>query len=745
MNSTDDHSSLPSGEIRAQRGLRNARRTATRGIIAILLTVAFVFVVAPRFAAQTPSEPPAAAQPQSATQQATPAPVAQPPAQTAPPARTIQLDDMTKITSVSDPQISPDGKAIAFVRSRVNLEQDRADRDLLVIDIASGAPRALTHDRKGVGSPRWSPEGDRLAFEAVDTSAKDPKLQLFVLPMTGGEAHRLTDVPDGIEQFAWSPNGQDIAFVTSDEPENKKEIEKHNDAFEVGDNDYLATGPTTPSHLWIVGAEGGKPRRLTSGPWSLAKSAPPSSPASPINWSPDGKSILFTRQEHPQFGDADQTTLQVLDVASGATRRVTTREKFESFGLFSPDGTKIAYWYPRESDPNNQNEIVVTPTPAVGGAPTDGAVATSAIDHNMSRVIWMPDSNSILVGGHDATQTSMWLQPLGASNANANAAAPKKLNLGDVSPSWAFWVDAFVGRKGEIAFTGSSPTQPSELYYMASANDSPRRLTNFNANIAALKLGEAEKFEWKGPDNFAEDGVLIYPPDYDKDKKYPLVLYIHGGPTASSITAFSFFAQYLASRGYIIFSPNYRGSDNLGNAYQRAIFNDAGDGPGRDVIAGIDAIKKLNIIDENQIAVSGWSYGGYMTSWLIGHYNFWKVAVAGAPVTDEYDEYNLSDGNVSGRYSFKGSPYVGDNLKDYRAQSPITYWANIKTPTLLLHDTGDARVTITQSYSLFHALKDNGVEVKFFAYPVGGHFPGDPVRQMDVYRRWADWLDQHLK
>ena len=171
----------------------------------------------------------------------------------------------------------------------------------------------------------------------------------------------------------------------------------------------------------------------------------------------------------------------------------------------------------------------------------------------------------------------MWLQPLGG--ANAAAIAPKKLNLGDISPAWSFWVDAFVGRKGEIAFTGSTPTQPSELYYMASANDTPRRLTNFNANIAALKLGKPEKLEWQGPDNFAEDGVLIYPPDYDKDKKYPLVAYIHGGPTASSITAFSLFAQYLASRGYIIFSPNYRGSDNLGNAYQRAIFNDAGDGP----------------------------------------------------------------------------------------------------------------------------------------------------------------------
>jgi dipeptidyl aminopeptidase/acylaminoacyl peptidase len=646
--------------------------------------------------------------------------------------RSIQLDDFTRITTVSDPQISPDGKSVACVVSRINLDQDRADRELFLIDIASGVPHVLTHDRKGVGSPRWSPEGDRLAFEAVDTAAKEQKLQLFVLPMAGGEAKKITDAPNGVEQFAWRPNGQDIAYVTSDEPENKKEIEKHNDAFEVGDNDFLATGPEMPSHLWIIAAEGGKPRRLTSGTWSLAKSAPPSSPASPINWSADGKLLLFTRQEHPHFGDNDLTSIQVLTVDTGEIRKLTTHTSLESFGLFSPDGSRIAYWYPREADPNNENEIFVTQTS--GG---DGASATREIDHNLSRVIWMPDGNSLLVGGHDATQTSLWLQPLNN--------APKKLNLGDVNPAWAFWVDVFVGRKGEIAFTGSTPTQPSELYYMASANDAPKRLTNFNKEIAALNQGKIERVEWQGPDNFHEDGVLVYPPDFQKDKKYPLVLVIHGGPTASSITAFGFLPQLLASHGYVVFSPNYRGSDNLGNVYQRAIWNDAGDGPGRDVISGIEALKQRGFIDDTKIGVTGWSYGGYMTSWLIGHYSIWKAALAGAPVTDLYDEYNLSDGNVTGRYSFKGSPFVGDNLKEYRAQSPITYASQIKTPTLILHDTGDARVTISQGYQLFHALKDNGVPVKFFAYPVAGHFPGDPVRQMDVYRRWVDWMDQYLK
>jgi dipeptidyl aminopeptidase/acylaminoacyl peptidase len=646
--------------------------------------------------------------------------------------RHIELSDFAKITSVSDPQISPDGKSIVFVVSRPNLEQDRGDRELVQMDIASGAQHSLTYDRKGVGSPRWSPNGDRLAFVAVDGTGKDAKPQVFVLPLTGGEARKLTEAPNGIEQFAWRPNGQDIAYVASDEPENKKEIEKHHDAFEVGDNDFLATQAALPSHIWILPAAGGKAKRLTSGAWSLPKSAPPSSPASPISWSPDGKWLLFTRQEHPHQGDADLTTLQVLNVDTGEVRKLTKHEKFESFAEFSPDGSHVAYWYPRDGDPNNENEIFVTQT--TGG---DGTDTTRAIDRCLLRVIWMPDGNSLLVGGHDGTTTSLWLQPL-------NGAA-KKLALGDISPAWGFWVDAFVGRKGDIAFTGSTPSHPSELYYMTSANDTPKRLTNFNNEIASLTLGKSERFEWKGPDNFQEDGVLVYPPDFQKDKKYPLVLIIHGGPQASTTTQFSLLPQLMATHGYVVFEPNYRGSDNLGNAYQRAIWNDAGDGPGRDVIAGIDALKKLGFIDDSKIAVTGWSYGGYMTSWLIGHYQIWKAAVAGAPVTDQYDEYNLSDGNVGDRYGFKGSPYVGDNLKDYRAQSPITYSSRMKTPTLILHDTGDARVTVTQGYALYHALKDNGVPVKFIAFPVPGHFPGDPVRAMDCFHYWIDWVDKYLK
>jgi len=301
-----------------------------------------------------------------------------------------------------------------------------------------------------------------------------------------------------------------------------------------------------------------------------------------------------------------------------------------------------------------------------------------------------------------------------------------------------------VGRDGAIAFTGSEPQHPKELYYMSSATAKPRRLTTFNdAAVAALDLGNVERVTWTN-DGFNEDGIVVYPPDFKADHKYPLVLLIHGGPQSASTRTFSLLPQFLAAQGWIVFSPNYRGSDNLGNAYERAIFNDSGAGPARDVLAGIAALEKRGFIDQNRIAVSGWSYGGYMTSWLIGHSNIWKAAVSGAAVNNLVHEYALSDNNITSGYSFGGSPYNPKYAKAYLEQSPITYVQAIKTPTLILTDTGDARVPATQSFEMFHALKDNGVEVKFVAYPVGGHFPGDPVRSADVYKRWADWIAGHF-
>ncbi|MGH9776533.1 MAG: S9 family peptidase [Candidatus Acidiferrales bacterium] len=646
--------------------------------------------------------------------------------------RKIELDDAQKIVRPSDAQISPDGREIVCVVGRTKFDEDKVESQLVLVETATGAQHALTYDRKGVGTPRWSPNGDRIAFLAAAGTGKEEAEQIFVLSMSGGEAMKITDEARGVEQYVWRPDGEAIAYVTSDEAPNKKEIEKHNDAFEVGNNDYLATEAATPSHIWLVNATGGKAKRLTSGAWSIPKAAPPSSPAQNIAWSPDGKSIVFTRQEGPNQGDSDLSTIEILNVETGETRKLTSRDKFENYAEYSPDGKQIAFWYSRDGDINNENEIIVAPTS--GG---DGTDITREVDRDIVRAIWMADGKSLLVGGNDGTRVAMWIQPLEGK--------ARKIDLGDVNPSWGFWVDVSVSKNGAIAFTGSEPGRPTELYYLASPLAGVKRLTDFNHEIAALALGKMESFEWQGPDGFKEDGVLVYPPDFSKEKKYPLVLLIHGGPQAASAASFGFPGQYLASHGYVVFEPNYRGSDNLGNAYQRAITNDAGDGPGRDVMAGLAAVEKMGFVDESKIAVSGWSYGGYMTSWMIGHYHIWKAAISGAAVNDLVEEYDLSDNNVVDGYAWNGSPWTGDRLKIYQQQSPISYFSAINTPTLILCDTGDARVPISQSYAMFHALKDNGIPVQFIAYPVPGHFPGDPVRSRDVLRRWTEWLDKYLK
>jgi dipeptidyl aminopeptidase/acylaminoacyl peptidase len=652
-------------------------------------------------------------------------------AHAAAPATRFSLDDLAKLVGVSDPQVAPDGKSVVVVVGRPNYDKNRTDTELVLVDVATGKQRVLTRDREGVHQPRWSPTGDRLAFLARAGSGKDAHAQVFVMPMNGGDAQRVTDSPTGVLHYAWKPDGGQIAYAAEDEPANKKEIEKGNDAFEVGNNDFLTRAAPQPAHVWLVSAEGGKARRLTSGTWSLTSVPPPGPPASPLSWSPDGKSLLIVRQERPHDGDNDRTTVQILDVTTLKLRPLTGRTTLESFPVFSPDGSQVAYWYPRDGDPNNINEIWVAPTK--GGK---GTCLTAKLDRCLLHSAWMPDGKALLVGGHDGTRATLWLYPLSGE--------PRRLDLGRACPSWSYAMDAHVGRTGAIAFTASDPGRPTELYFLDSPTGTPKRLTDFNKEVAGRTLGKVETLTWKVGGGFEADGVVVYPPDFDAKKKYPLVLLIHGGPQSASVERFDPWAQLIAAHGHVVFEPNYRGSDHRGNAYQRAIVGDWGKGPGEDVMAGLEVLKKRGFVDEARIAVTGWSYGGYMTTWLIGHYHVWKTAIAGAAVTDWLDQYNLGDWNVQNRYCFGGSPWKGDAVKQYREHSPIAAAREIKTPTLIVATTGDARVPVTQSYQLYRALKDNDVPVKFVAYPVAGHFPGDPVRQKDLLRRWTAWLDEHL-
>jgi dipeptidyl aminopeptidase/acylaminoacyl peptidase len=639
-------------------------------------------------------------------------------------ARRMTSDDVRSLVRLADPQVSPDGQSLLVTVSRADYEANEFRSELVAVDAASGAQTVVVRERRGLGHARWSPSGRQIAFLAGTGASR----QVHVVPFTGGEPTQLTRSPTGVQFFAWRPAaegpvGGAVAFVAADPRPERTGAARHDDAFDVANDHYMTTAPPMPSHIWLV-APGRDARRLTSGTWSLSTSLG----SSPLAWSPDGRSLAFVRLTSASPGDTDQGVVTVIDVDRGTTRALTGRAMREATPLFSPDGTRIAYTYPRDSDPANVDEAFVAP--AAGGA---GESVTRALDRQVSIEDWWPDGSALLLSGSDGTRSALWLQPL--------RGGARKLNLGDVTSV----AGASLSRTGVIALVGSEPARPPELYVLT-PDAAPRRLTSFNARFANLALGRSERFTWTGPDGLASDGVVTYPPGFDARRRHPLVLVIHGGPTASSTEGFSSLVQLLAARGWVVFQPNYRGSDNLGNAYQRAIANDAAEGPGRDVVAGVEALAARGFVDTTRVAVSGWSYGGFMTAWLIGRYpGRWRAAVAGAAPVDITDMYALTDLNLMRRHAITESPFVGDRLRAYLEMSPLIHLPKARTPTLVMSTTGDVRVVVTGSYKIYRALKDNGVPVQFVAFPGGGHSPADPVRQLERDRRWVEWLARWLE
>ena len=648
--------------------------------------------------------------------------------------RDFKLSDLRNIVGLSDPQVSPDGREIAVVVSTPNWKTDKASHEIGVVDVATGARRPLTRYRTNISSPRWSPDGTRLAFIAADTTPAPPAddqhkaadgekhNQIFVLPMGGGDALRVTDAARDVVSFAWSPDGKTIAYVAPDVPANEKAIKAHDDAFKVTENNFLVRAALTPSHLWIVPSTGGKAVRLTEGEFSLQtdqQDAP--EPA----WSRDGGTIAFSRFPDAYWALSFRSVVDTIGVKGGTPATLVDLEGATTTS-YSPSGDGFAFLRPRSGDENNGSAVYVR---------EDGKTfdATKALARNIDSYAWLPDGKSLLLVGQQGTHSVMWQQPVGGS--------ARMLDLRGVEiagrPS--------ISSKGVIAFLGSTASHADELYVMPSSDAPPRRLTDINGFLDSLALGRTATVDWPGPNGFREDGVAVYPPGQEAGHKYPLVLMIHGGPEGTSTVRFSPLAQLLAAAGFLVFQPNYRGSTNLGDAYQHAIYRDTGEGPGKDVMAGLAALEKQGSVDATRIGVSGWSYGGYMTDWLSSHYpSTWKAAVAGAALNDWVMDYTVSYYQQGDVYFFGDSPWTVHGYQMWRTQSPIAHAQSVKAPTLIMGDVGDPNVPLVNSYEWYHALRDNGVQVEFYAYPADTHFPGDIVRTTDVYRRWVEWMTSHL-
>jgi dipeptidyl aminopeptidase/acylaminoacyl peptidase len=667
---------------------------------------------------------------------------------TAPPAaatpKTLTLDALRAAVSVREPHISPDGKRVAYVRGVGDFKADVERTELILVDVATGSRHVLTRDRDDVSNPAWSPDGTRIAFLAAPS--KDEPPEIYVLSLDGGDAQRITHTK-GIAGFAWRPDGRALAYLMREPPPGAKPAaatpapgatpspaakaspspsptpKGYVEAFTVTDEHYLTRAPSPPTHLWTIDVDGTNARQITNGT---------TSEAGRIDWLPDGGAIVVQQQPDAIFAHFTKAQTVVVDVANGSVRPLRAGT-VDGGAVLSPDGTRVALSVPRHGSVYLQNDAVVRRV-------SDGADVVSGIglDRNARWADWL-DDKTVLVGGADGVRTSLWRLPVDGGPVDAGLRA--RVDLGELD----FGEDATVARDGTLAFVGRLPDRPGEIYVLRRGSK-PVALSDENTWARAYAMGRSDRIDWMS-DGMNVNGVLTYPPNYTAGKQYPLVLVIHGGPVATSTRDFNSLAQLLAAHGYLVLQPNYRGSDNSGDAFLQAIVGPVTSGPGRDNLAGVEAVKKLGIVDPARIGVSGWSGGGLQTSWLIGHATFWRAALSGAAVNDWFEQATLADINEEFASVFLGgvTPWTAEGRAKFRAESPITYAANVKTPTLILTDSSDQRVPISQSFAFYRALQGHGVPVTFMELPRTGHNPSDPVGREARLRIWADWFDKWMK
>jgi dipeptidyl aminopeptidase/acylaminoacyl peptidase len=630
---------------------------------------------------------------------------------------TLTLADLRKIVGVGQPEISPDATRVIVSIARRNFDKDRMDTDLVLIDVATHAQRKLLRAVQLSGFA-WSPNGAEIAYVAVPSSGDDKTQQLFVLPLNGGEPLQLTHEKNGVGGFAWRPDSKALAYAAEPESPNAKAIEHGENAFDVTEEAWTEQSPTATRELYEIYAAGGKSRRIGDGSVKAAGG---------FTYAADGNSIFVTRlttgASPNQYLAREIVNMRVRDGHVTALPQLSPTQTDPTRSL---DGKHLAFAF---SNPHGSMQEEVGIANATGQNPQ---WVSRSLDRNVADLAVMPDG-SVVVTADDHTRRGLFHLAGGASTA---------VPLGDVQPA----SDLSIARDGTIAFAAARQDRPRDVYVLRPHASAPQQLTNENPWLAHYTIPKSATINWKTSDGMNADGVLIYPPNWRAGAKAPLVLMIHGGPTAESTSAFDSFAFVLASHGWFVFEPNYRGSDGLGLNFARTTVPHITSVPGDDIERGLDAVLKLGVVDPSQIAVSGWSEGGLMTSWLITHDTRWKAAVSGAAVND-WIQYGAMTDAKSFTPQFLGpKPWDDPSLFSiYKSESPLTYADRVKTPTLILSDAGDFRVPTPLAYEFYHAVRATGTTVKFVIWPVVGHFPSDPVRSEDVYRQWEAWLVTYLK
>jgi dipeptidyl aminopeptidase/acylaminoacyl peptidase len=644
--------------------------------------------------------------------------------------RAFRADDAYRLRTASDPDLSPDGRRVAFAIVDTDQEEDRLRWSIWVVPVDGSAPPRRFTDGPGDKRPRWSPDGRWLAYLSVTEDQPDGA-HLRLAPLEGGVPARLGELPGPVEDFAWSPDatrivavcrvgGRDVAGLSPAErnaPRVPRGLAARLDG--VGWQDGRR-------HLLIVDVSTGAASQLTRGEYDHDDPA----------FSPDGGSVAFVSDRHPRRDDRQfRSAVWVLPVGGGRPRRLTDGKGSAAFPVFSPDGRTIAF-AGQDNDRWDSDTYVFV-------VPADGSGSAERLAPELDRptvlwpglpapFAWISDRDLlVLISDHGAVRLH---------RTRLGQRSSREVIGGDLLIEG---IAACPGRR-TVAFTASWPDQPSELYAASISGERRVQLTSLNAELLTeVELASVGRTTVVRPDGTEVEYFTILPMGgAARGRGLPLHVDIHGGPHASWPSGrWLALHQSIAAAGYAVVLPNPRGSTSYGQAFTRGCTGDWGGGDAEDILACCDDLVERGVADGARMFVSGGSYGGFMTSWLVGHSDRFRAATALAAVVDQTSMALTTEIPEFALFHMGGTPW--DRRTEYELRSPLSYLPKVRTPVLIIHWEGDIRVPVSQGEELYSGLRLLGRRAEMVRYPGGFHIVRTPSQAVDMTRRIVAWNDQH--
>lgn len=660
--------------------------------------------------------------------------------------RSLTVDDLFRIKRVAGPQVSPDGKWVAYTVSTTNLKEEKSESQLWVTAVSSGEAIPMTAKGTSASQPRFSPDGKYIAFLSARSAGEaedgDAKTQVWLLDRRGGEAQQLTEVLQGVQSFEWSPDSTRLALLIRDPSPEELEAGKQKEQGvrparpktprpDVIDRlqfkrDYAGYLDRRRTHLYVFDVAARKLTQVTSGDYDDRQAV----------WSPDGRFLAFVsnRTAEPDSNyDFNIWIVAADNPDKGKTLiQVTTNPGEDDQPAWSPDGKWIAYvtnikpdllWYATRY-------LAVVPAPAAGAAPGTPRLLTQSLDRNAQAPKFSPDSAGVYFTLEDSGEQHLARIPVSGGALTRPIAGARTVESFDV------------GKTGGIAALITETKLPEEIFFLE--GEKLRELSHMNKEfLDEVRLTDFEEVQFKSKDGTPVEGFIVKPPAFSPEMKYPALLEIHGGPVAQFSKRFYFDAQLFAANGYVVVMVNPRGSSGYGQDFSRAIFADWGNKDVQDVLAGVDYAIAQGYVDPNRLGVGGWSYGGMMTNYVISQTDRFKAAISGAggalwTAHWGHDHYQLE-------YVVElGLPWRNREVWE-RISSPFYNVEKIVTPTLYMGGALDWNVPIIGSEHMYQSLKQLGRTTQLVVYPGEHHGLRKPSYQKDRLERNLAWFDKYVK